>query len=57
MNRKKTLCQSCDHARRTPHGYVESCGLFQTPLQMYGQCVEATINGQCSNYAPSDAQK
>lgn len=44
------------HARRASGGYVEACGApsAKTPPEIFGQCVEASLSGQCRNFAPRD---
>lgn len=56
MKQKQTLCQVCMHARRASGGYVEACGApsAKTPPEIFGQCVEASLSGQCRNFAPRD---
>lgn len=51
------LCVTCAHAWRAPQGYVRACALHlndSTPLQMYGRCVEASVNDECDQYKPME---
>ena len=61
MNNTPTLppCISCRNAWRAPQGYVRACALYlsETPLQMYGHCVEAAINGRCEQYVPMSSKQ
>lgn len=58
---KNTLppCISCAHAWRAPQGYVRACALHlnETPLQMYGRCVDAAVNESCEQYQPQRPKK